>query len=454
MTAKDSMTLIQNLQNSGFKKAKVAIVDIDGVLRGKYIDINKLKNALENGFGFCSVVFGWDCADTCYDNSFYTGWHTGYPDSQAMIDLNTKRHVPWDHNVPFFLADFVNSNKTPLEVCPRQLLKKTIHHLKKEGFLAKVGCEYEWFNFKENATTLAQKEFHKLETLTPGMFGYSLLRASSQHEFFNQLMDQLYDFDIPLEGLHTETGPGVYEAAIAYTDPLTAADRSVLFKTSVKEVAQRHGITASFMARWNNTLPGCSGHLHQSLYNLNHQALFCDVSQPNQMSNVFKMFLAGQIKCLPELLPMFAPTVNSYKRLVEGFWAPTRSTWGVDNRTCAFRVINHSQTASRVEVRVPGSDSNPYLAIAASLAAGLYGIRNQLSLEQENIRGNGYENTTAKKLASSLEEATSIFEHSPIACELFGEAFVKHFSASRKWEWKQYQQSISDWELKRYFEII
>ena len=280
----------------------------------------------------------------------------------------------------FFLADFVSPEKNPLEICPRQLLKKTIHNLKQEGFTAKVGCEYEWFNFKENAQTLTQKRFQNLDTLTPGMFGYSLLRASSQHEFFNQLMDQLYDFDIPLEGLHTETGPGVYEAAIAYTDPLTAADRSVLFKTSVKEIAQRHGITASFMARWNKTLPGCSGHLHQSLYNLTQQALFFDASKPNKMSALFKMFLAGQITCLPEILPMFAPTVNSYKRLVEGFWAPTRSTWGIDNRTCAFRIINNSPTASRVEVRVPGSDSNPYLAIAASLAAGLYALQPGLKI--------------------------------------------------------------------------
>lgn len=454
MSVEDTLQTIHRIQDLGFKKVKIAVVDMDGVLRGKYIDINKLKSIADSGFGFCSVIFGWDSSDVCYDNTSYTGWHNGYPDSHAQIDFKTLRHIPWDQKVPFFLADFVNSTGKPLEICPRQILKRVIRELEQEGYHATVGCEYEWFNFKETASSLAQKGFQKLETLTPGMFGYSVLRASSQSAFLNDIMDQLGEFDIPLEGLHTETGPGVYEAAITYSDPLVAADRAVLFKTSVKEIAQHHDIVASFMARWNQTLPGCSGHIHESLYGLHGETVLHDGTKKDSMSDIFRMFLAGQIRCLPEILPMFAPTINSYKRLVEGFWAPTRATWGVDNRTCAYRVLNPSPKSTRVEVRVPGSDSNPYLAVAASLASGLYGIRHGLSLDQESIKGNGYQDRTATKLASNLKEAALIFQQSSIARELFGECFVEHFAATRLWEWQQYQQSISDWELKRYFEII
>ena len=356
-------------------KVKVAICDIDGILRGKYISREKFLSAKEKGFGFCNVVFGWDSADVCYDNSKYTGWHAGYPDAEARIDLESERLIPWENNTPFYLADFQDAEGAPLAVCPRNLLKKSIENLKELGFEAKVGFEFEWFNFSEDSDSINEKNFSGMVPITPGMFGYSLIRASQRNEYFHDLFDGLSAFGIPLEGLHTETGPGVYEAAISWSRPLEAADRATLFKTAVKEIAQRHGIVPTFMARWNEELPGSSGHMHQSLKHVGGESAFFDPSDPHKMSDTFKHYLAGILELLPELTVLLAPTINSYKRLVEGFWAPTRANWGIDNRTTALRVISGSKNSTRLEVRAGGADINPYLALSACLGGE---VNNQL----------------------------------------------------------------------------
>jgi glutamine synthetase len=285
------------------------------------------------------------------------------------------------------------------------------------------------------------------------MFGYSLLRMGHSRPYFTALFDELAAFGVPLEGLHTETGPGVFEAAILYADALEAADRGVLFKTSVKEIAQRFGVMPTFMARWNEGLPGCGCHLHQSLWS-EGKNLFHDDGDPLRMSRTFKSYLAGLMRALPDLLPFFAPTVNSYKRLVEGYWAPTRVTWGVDNRTVAFRVIPGGARSTRVEVRVPGADINAYLAMAASVAAGLWGIEQKLELEQAPVTGSGYQDEKAVRLPRTLQEATDRLDRSSLARELLGREFVDHYVKTREWEWKQAQQAVTDWELRRYFEII
>jgi glutamine synthetase len=211
----------------------------------------------------------------------------------------------------------------------------------------------------------------------------------------------------------------------------------------------------SFMAKWNDALPGCSGHIHQSLWDrAGKKNLFFDEARPHRMSALFEHYLAGQLAALPEILPMFAPTVNSYKRLVEGAWAPTRANWGVDNRTTALRVIPASAKSTRLETRVNGSDSNPYLALAAALASGLYGIKNRLRLPSPPISGSGYGDAVAAALPRDLQEATARFEQSKLATELFGAPFVEHFAATRRWEWRQFAKAVTDWERARYFEIV
>ena len=447
--------IIKQLKDSPDSKVKIAVTDIDGILRGKVMHKDKFLSAVEGGFGFCDVVFGWDAADVSYDNAEVTGWHTGYPDAEANIDLSTFRTIPWDEDMPFFLADFSKKKAEGLCACPRTLLKKVIAKCEDMGFTPFFSQEFEWFNFEETPHELHQKGFQNLQPLTPGMFGYSILRSSLKSAFFNDLFDLMEAFGVPLEGLHTETGPGVYEAAIQYSEILEAADRAVLFKTGVKEIANKHGIVATFMAKWNAELPGCSGHVHQSLWDKQKQInLFFDKKEDKNMSALVRSYTAGQLHCLPHILPMYAPTINSYKRLVEGAWAPTTLTWGVDNRTTALRALPIGEKSARLETRVVGSDVNPYLAMAACLASGLYGIEKGLELKTPETIGNGYEDVKNGTLPRNLHEATEQMKSAEVSKQLFGSDFVSHFTKTREWEWRQFSSQVTDWELKRYFEII
>jgi glutamine synthetase len=447
--------ILRGMEAQGSEKVKLGVVDLDGILRGKVISFEKFKSIAEKGIGFCDVIFGWDTADSAYDNASFTGWHTGYPDAKAIVDAGSWRRIPWENGLPFFLADFVDGAGQGLAVCPRSLLKKIIHQSTEAGFHPFFSQEFEWFNFSNTPEELYNSQFRDLRPMTHGMFGYSILRASQQSDYFHDLFDQLKKFNVPLEGLHTETGPGVYEAAILFGDALEAADRAVLFKSSVKEIAHRHGIMASFMAKFNAALPGCSGHVHQSLWSLGReQNLFHDEQSSQGFSELMEHYMAGQLYCMPHILPLFAPTVNSYKRLVEGAWAPTTLTWAIDNRTTALRALPGSAGSTRLETRVVGSDSNPYLAMAGCLASGLYGIRNKMKLETPPTRGSGYADQSHGVLPRTLWEASNAMKQSGLAKELFGDVFVDHFIGTREWEWRQFSKSVTDWELKRYFEII
>ncbi|MDH3708833.1 MAG: glutamine synthetase family protein [Cyclobacteriaceae bacterium] len=447
---KQTEEMMNIVKESNTNKVKLAVTDIDGILRGKLVSTEKFMSIAEGGFGFCDVVFGWDAADVAYDNTKFTGWHSGYPDAPAQIDPSTVRKIPWEQGLPMVLADFGEAY-----VCPRSLLKKIHEGALSTGIVPAFSQEFEWFNFEETPQELHDKGYSGIRPLTPGMFGYSILRSSMKSTYFQDLFNQLEEFGIPIEGLHTETGPGVYEAAIKYSDILTAADRAVLFKTGVKEIAYRHGYMASFMAKWNVNYPGCSGHIHQSLWDADGtQNLFHDENGQNGMSRMMEQYIAGQLHCLPHILPMYAPNINSYKRLVEGAWAPTTLTWGLDNRTTALRALPGSDKSTRLETRVAGSDANPYLGMAAALASGLYGIRKELKLNQEPTKGNGYLDKSNGVLPDSLQAATEAMAQSEIAQELFGEDFVDHFVSTRRWEHRQFAPVVTDWELKRYFEII
>ena len=451
--ARDGRAVLEAIRRSPAGKVKVAVADIDGILRGKYLHRDKFLAAAEGGFGFCDVVLGWDAHDQCYDNTTLTGWQHGFPDAQVRIDLSTHRTVPWDGNVDFFLGEFVAAGGKPHGACPRQTLKRVLARGEKMGFAAMVGAEYEFFNFAETPQSWAAKRGVGPEPVTPGMFGYSLLRMNHKREYFNALMDEMALFGIPLEGLHTETGPGVYEAAIAFSGALEQADRALLFKTAAKEIGARFGVMPSFMAKWSADYPGCSGHLHQSLSD-GKKNLFHDPKGRHGMSKLFESYLAGQVACLMQFAPMFWPTVNSYKRLVDGFWAPVKPTWGVDNRTASFRVIPGGPKSTRLETRCPGADMNAYLATAAVVAAGLHGVEKGLKLTQPAITGTNEGAEKIPRAPRSLIETTRAFRDSRIARDWLGDDFVDHFAATREWEWRQWQDAVTDWELKRYFEII
>jgi glutamine synthetase len=275
-------------------------------------------------------------------------------------------------------------------------------------------------------------------------------------ELYRELLDTCRTMDMALEGLHTETGPGVLEAAITVDDALRAADKAVLFKTVTKVIAQRRGLMATFMAKWSNSWPGQSGHIHLSLKERGSgRALFHDDKDEHGISQTMRHFIGGQQTLMPEILAMVASTVNSYSRLIPGFWAPTSATWGVENRTTALRAIPGSPSAQRVEYRIAAADANPYIALAAALGSGLWGVANKIE-PQAAITGNAYEvaATPHLDLPRTLWEAAQKLKGSATARSLFGDAFLDHFAATREWEEREFRKHITDWELARYFEII
>lgn len=433
---------------------KVGVTDTDGILRGKYMARDKFASSLDGGFGFCDVVFGWDSNDQLYDKADirFTGWHTGYPDATARIVPETARVLPFEDDTLFFLAEFTGAAAA---ICPRNLLQRVLERAEKSGYGVKVGAEFEFFVFDETPQSVRDKGFRELKPFTPGFFGYSTLRSSVHAELYHTLLDSFEKMDVPIEGLHTETGPGVLEAALRVDDALAAADKAVLFKTFTKVLAQRAGLMATFMAKWSPDYPGQSGHLHISLTGEGGKPLFHDQNDPARMSQAMRWFIGGQQRLMPELLAMIASTVNSYTRLIPGFWAPTAATWGVDNRTCALRVIPGSAKSQRVEYRVSAADINPYLAIAAAVASGLWGIENKIE-PTAPIAGSAYHQHVdpALDLPRSLAEAADRFAASQPARELFGDEFVDHYAETRRWEDRTSRRAITDWQLGRYFEII
>lgn len=443
---------IERLATNAAPAVRVTVCDQDGVLRGKYFAKDRFEQVLAGGFGFCNGVFGWDIADELYDNVAYTNWSTGYPDALARIDTSTYREVPWAEAEPWFLADFVDASGEPLAICPRSVLRRVLARATAMGFRPMVGVEYEWYNFAETSRSLAAKRFRDPEPLTPGSFGYSTLRLSQRREYSQALLGWLPQVGVPLEALHTENGPGLYEAAIVYADALQAADRAAVFKAAVKEIAAHFDVVPCFMAKWSTALQGCSGHIHQSLERDGQNAFFA-AEAPMNLSETALSYIAGQLRYMPEVLPLYAPTVNSYKRLVNGHWAPVRPTWGIDNRVAALRVLNSSAQSCRIETRNPGADTNPYLAIAACIASGLRGVEEKLPLTA-SPQGSSSNATDSPRLVRTLSEATHAFAGSSFAREWFGNVFVEHFSATREWEWRKFLDAVTDWELERYFEAV
>jgi len=450
---KTAADLKRYVEQSDLPYAKVGVFDIDGVLRGKYMAKDKLLSSLDGGYGFCDVVLGWDSNDQLYDNTTMTGWHTAYPDAGVRLLPQTTRLLPFENNMPLILSEFTGKMEA---ICPRSLLRRIVERASSMGFGIKSSAEFEFFVFEETPQSVRDKGYRNLNSITPGYFGYSMLRNSVHADFYHELMNLCLDMDIELEGLHTETGPGVLEAAIKYDDAMASADKAALFKTMTKILAQRKGWMATFMAKWSNDWPGQSGHLHMSLIDeKTGKPVFYDESKPLGMSDTMRWFVGGQQALMPELLSMIACTVNSYTRLIPGYWAPTSASWGYENRTCALRVIGGAPKSQRVEYRIAAADINPYIAFAASIGSGLWGIENKIE-PTAPVEGNAYEKRFPAKmgLPSTLWEAAQKLKGSKAARDLFGDAFVDHYVATREWEEREARKAITDWQLARYFEII
>jgi len=456
-TALGPTALVEALERRNVRRVKLGITDMDGVIRGKYLSLEKFASVARSAAGFCDCIFGWDINDQLYDNVTFSSWDKGFPDAPYRVDLSSMRTLPSEPEAPFFIAELVPRDGEDFHgICPRNLFKKLVARAADLGFGVKLGFEFEFFLFNETPHSARAKHYRDLEPFTPGNCGYSVVRSSVHSELHQEFLDFCSAMRLDLEGYHTETGPGVMEAALAVQSGVEGADRAALFKTFAKVFFQRHGILPTFMAKWSPDYPGQSGHLHMSLTR-DGSGAFHDSAGRASMSPLMTKFVAGQLKYMREMCAMVAPSINSYTRLVKGAWAPTAAAWAVDNRTTALRVIPGSEKSQRVEYRLAGADGNPYLVAAVALASGLQGIEEGLSLD-DPITGNAYEVQDSlpldRQLPVNLRHAAELFGASAVARQWFGDEFVDHFAASRTWEAREFERAITDWELQRYFEII
>lgn len=452
----DSDALARLIGERRLGHVKLGVTDIDGIMRGKYVAAADVLANLSGGLGFCNCIVGWDCDDTLYDGDLagISGWQTGFADIPVNIVPATARMLPGETRDAGLLV-LGELGAAAAAVCPRTVLRRVVEQANVMGYAPLVGFEYEFGLFAETPESARAKGFRGLTPLSPGNFGYSLLRAATHSEFCEALLAECEMLGTPLVALHTENGPGFWEAAIAATDALAAADRAAIFRLHLKAFAQRHGLLATFMAKWSVDHQGQGGHIHISLRaKADDEPLFLDPAGGGS-TPLMDSFVAGQLTLLPEMAALYAPTVNSYTRLVPGAWAPTAATVGEDNRTCALRLVGRSPKSRRVEVRVPGADANPYLALAAALASGLHGICDALP-PAELLRGNAYlaDLPDKDRLPATLSSAAGRLRTSGAARAWFGDRFVEHFATTRDWEESRFRAVVTNWELERYFEVI
>lgn len=460
----DIAEIRSKIESGQIEFVKIGAPDMEGVFRGKRVSGQYFLDALEGGFAQCDVLFGWDIAENVLPDLKFSNWERGFADIVMKPDLSTFAMVPWDEHVASCICDLWTEHGEPVVIAPRYVLGNVVERARAMGFEPMAASELEFRFFREDQMSLRDKDFGpNLTPLNPGFNCYAISQASADDHLLSRIARGMRDHGVMIEGYNREHGPGMYEMNIHYAGALSAGDYTMLFKTGVKEICHQMGLTASFMAKWNDQEDGSSGHSHMSLWDHDlERNAFWDADAPDHMSTLMRHFLAGVLEKMPEFMVFYAPVINSYKRYVEGTWAPLNTTWGMDNRTCSVRIINNSSRAVRIENRVPGADANFYLVFAATLASGLYGIEREVQLP-DRLDGNAYDAATVaaaiergqiRPLARNLTQATDLLEGSELAREYLGADFVDHYVATRRWEIKEYEKAVTNWDRKRYLELI
>ncbi len=451
----DIDTVSRLIEQNNIRTVKIGGADLDGVYRGKRVSAEQfLHGAAGHGFPQCDVLFGWDIADEVIGDLPFSNWETGFADIVMKPDLDTFAVVPWEEGSASVVCDFHTEEGDPLPIAPRFVLKRVMETARSAGYMAYMAAELELRFFREDQESLRAKDFYNLRPLNPGLNCYSIHHASIDEPLIGHVCRMLNEYGIPVEAYNREHGAGMYEINLRYADALRAADQTMLYKSATKEISAQQGTVASFMAKYAEDVDGCGGHMHQSLWTEDGaRSVFWDESKPHGLSDLLGHYAAGVLATMPEFMLMYAPNVNSYKRYVALTWAPLNLTWGLDNRTAALRVISGSPSSVRIENRVPGSDLNAYLGFAASLAGGLHGIEQKLT-PPPMVKGSAYKDTAAPRLPRSLPEALERFRASALARRYFGDAFVDQYVAFREWEVEKHRKAVSDWERRRYFEMV
>ena len=448
--------LAEKVTQAGIRTIKMGGPDLEGVFRGKRFPAEQFLAHLEQGFPQCDCLFGWDINEDLIDGLRFTGWQTGFPDMEMLPDPGTFRMVPWEASTASIIADFCLPDGSAVEVSPRHVLKRVIARAREMGFEPYTASELEFRIYRETAQSVRTKGWKDLEPLSPSMSCYAIWRASGDEFIVGRICEMMNGHQVPIEAYNREHGPGMYEINIRYADALRSADNTMLYKTGVKEICAQQGLLASFMAKPFDHEDGLSCHTHLSLWDRESKRnLFA--AKGSGASDLMRYFLGGVAASAREFMAFYAPAVNSYKRYVPGTWAPTSVTWSEENRTAALRVIapNHLAEATRLEVRIPGADCNPYLAMAAALAGGLHGIAQKIE-PPPPVSGNAYDTEVEPdlRLPRTLSEAANVLEVSELARDAFGELFVHDYLVSRRWEAERYNRVVGEWERARYLEMI
>lgn len=422
-----------------------AFPDLYGRLVGKRIEAHFfLEQVAPSGMHVCDYLLTVDMEMDVVEGYAFANWQKGYGDFHCVADMGTLRRLTWLERTALVLCDIVDEETHErVDVAPRSLLRAQVDRLARRGWKAAGGSEIEYYLFKESYESAQEKGYNGLEPFGAYLEDYHLFQGTKEERINGAVRRHMHASGIPVEFSKGEWGPGQHELNLRYAEVLEMADRHVIYKQGFKEIAWSQGLAVTFMAKWRADLAGSSMHLHLSLWQDGKNLFATD-------GDVYRHFLGGWMRHARALAPFYAPYPNSYKRYVYQSWAPTRIAWSRDNRTAGFRLVGNGQSR-RLECRLPGADANPYLAYAATLAAGLDGIDNALEPPDEFV-GDAYEATDVPLVPANLHEATDELEQSTMLRQAFGQGAVDHYVHFFRTEQRKYDESVSDWERARYFE--
>ena len=448
----DADALSRLIEDKRIDTVLVCFPDLQGRLVGKRVTGHYFRDhVLAEGIEACNYLLAVDVDMTPLPGYDFAGWEQGYGDFVCRPDLTTLRTIPWLEQTALVLCDLVDESGEPVEVSPRRILQRQLERAASMGYTINCGTELEFYLFRDTYEEAHAKGYAGLDAHSAVIEDYHILQTTRDEYLIRAIRNAMDAADIPVEFSKGEAGRGQHEINLRYATALEMADRHAIYKNGVKEIAALNGRSVTFMAKYDMSECGSSCHVHSSVLDADGTtSLMWDDAAPDHLSDVFRGWLGGLVAHSGELAWLFAPTVNSYKRYQPGSWAPTALAWGRDNRTCGFRVVGHG-SGFRVESRIPGADCNPYLALAATVAAGLHGIEHGEE-PPARFEGNAYEASDVPRVPWNIVDAITELEQSEVASKAFGADVHAHLVNTARQEWAAFARVVTDWERQRCFE--
>ena len=426
-------------------------IDMQGRLMGKRFHADYFINHAVEETHSCNYLLATDLEMETVDGYKSTSWEAGYGDYVMKPDMTTLRRVPWLEGTALVLCDVLDHHYNPVPHSPRAILRKQIDRLAAMGMEAMMATELEFFLFDQTYGEACEAGYRNMKLASAYNEDYHIFQTTKEEPVIRAMRNGVYGAGIAVECSKGEASAGQEELNVKYDKALVTADQHSIVKNACKEIAWQHGKSVTFMAKWHNDAAGSSSHVHQSLWSTDGQPLFLDESRPHGMSETMCHYLAGLLAYADDVTCLLAPYVNSYKRFQEGTFAPTKAVWSLDNRTAGFRLCGAGTKAIRIECRIGGADLNPYLALAGQLAAGIAGMEQKLELEAEFV-GDAYAGENARQVPNTLRAAADKLDQSTMLREAFGDDVVDHYVHAARWEQKEHDKRVTDWEVARGFE--